>query len=440
MNRTPGSSAPQNSQLDRSGKGISLATALSNLTLVAALGVSTWLRPDVTVGLVVLGAVFMALERRWPIRPQRAFRKGFMTDAVHFVVDQVLSGLLVGVLIVFLVPILEPLLPNLDFYLHGPARLLAAALIGELTGYWGHRMMHRVPWMWKLHAVHHSSPTMDWLAPNRRHALDTTFGQAASMLPLLALGLRPPEVISLFVVKRAQGLFVHANLRCRFPVIRWIVATPEFHHWHHSADPAHYDQNFAGQCPIVDWLFGTLHMPKNSWPEHYGIAIGHDPVPSGYLPRLAWPFRETVRTATPRRVAIVAFFSFVTLCGTAVVSAIEPPLGPQRFVCTASRLGTIEISPTGIVLKQLLQQDDRTSIRNVDFEFADGRPAAVSDPPSHRPSDPPSLYHYRVIRRSGAPLTLSILRSPSATAHDRFPFIADGPEGRLSGRCEELNR
>lgn len=140
--------------------------------------------------------------------------------------------------------------------------------------------MHRVPSLWRLHAIHHSSSTMDWLAPNRRHVFDTALGQAASIIPLLAIGLSPPMVTGWFVLRRAQGLFVHANLRWEFPLLRWFVATPHFHHWHHSADPRFFDTNFAGQCPALDWLFGTLHMPAKEWPESYGL-----PAPGRAIPK-----------------------------------------------------------------------------------------------------------------------------------------------------------
>src|SRR3954454_935753 len=240
-----------------------------------------WLRPDVAAGLVVLGGVFIMLERRWPVVEQRVLRAGWRTDVVHFVVDQVAATALVAALASVLVPWLEPLLPDLDTLVDSPIRVLVAAVVGEIVGYWGHRAMHRVPCLWQLHAVHHSAPTMDWLAPNRRHVLDTALGQAASVVPLLALGLSPPVVVSAFVLRRAQGLFVHANLRVRLPGLRWVVATPEFHHWHHSSDRAHHDRNFAGQCPIVDWLFGTLHMPAGQWPAAYGLAPDALPVPDG---------------------------------------------------------------------------------------------------------------------------------------------------------------
>jgi sterol desaturase/sphingolipid hydroxylase (fatty acid hydroxylase superfamily) len=352
--------------------------------------------------LLVLGVIFGTIERRWPITPQRFFRPGWQTDAVHFVVDQVASGLLLGALVIWLIPILEPLAPNLDSLLSGPARFVAAAIIGELAGYWGHRTMHRVPWLWKLHEVHHSSPTMDWLAPNRRHVLDTTLGQAFSVLPLFALGLRPPEVVSWFVLSRAQGLFVHANIRCHLPVIRWIFATPEFHHWHHSSDPAVYNKNFAGQSPIIDWMFGTLHMPKHSWPTAYGLGAASLAMPTGYLDQLWWPMHGVELAAAPRRLATVTMAVAASAGGIAIVGAVEPVLHTTAHACQVPGLGSVDIGGDGIIITTPGVAPDRTTVRDVNGSS------------------------YRVVRRSGAPLTLSL---------DRNDIIAVGPEGARSGSC-----
>ena len=377
----------------------SVSTLLAGVML-AVCGVC---RPDVAIGLVVLGAIFVPLERRWPIVPSLTLRTGWQTDVVHFVVDQVLGAALVGFAALALVPYLEPLLPNLDSYVHGPFRWTLAAIIGEVAGYWGHRMMHRVPWLWRLHSVHHSSPAMDWLAPNRRHVLDTALGQAASVIPLLALGLSPAAVTTWFIVRRAQGLFVHANLRVHLPVLRWIVATPEFHHWHHSADPAYYDKNFAGQCPFVDLLFGTLHMPAYDWPASYGLASGSDPMPIGYLSRLAWPFRDL-----PSVVRVKGRRSFVVVCGAivaiggvaAVAHASDPGPIPWSYVCVLSSSNgpiRIDVGPAGVIVTDGLNPADLTNVRAVD-------------------GNPERVVGLRAVRHSGAPFTLRIDASvPSKT-------------------------
>ncbi len=128
--------------------GMRAVRVLSAGATVALLAACLRIRPDVGVGLVVLGAVFIVAERRWPVVPQRVWRPGWATDVVHFVVDQVLSGALVAVSAYLLVPPLDAMLPDLDRVVHGPARVAVAALVGELLGYWGHRAMHEVPALW----------------------------------------------------------------------------------------------------------------------------------------------------------------------------------------------------------------------------------------------------------------------------------------------------
>ena len=69
--------------------------------------------------------------------------------------------------------------------------------------------------------------------------------------------------------------------------LTWLIATPEFHHWHHANHHEAYNKNYAGQLPVVDWMFRSVYLPRLSWPESYGCdAVA----PRGYLSQLAWPF------------------------------------------------------------------------------------------------------------------------------------------------------
>jgi sterol desaturase/sphingolipid hydroxylase (fatty acid hydroxylase superfamily) len=116
------------------------------------------------------------------------------------------------------------------------------------------------------------------------------------ILPLAALGFAVPVIAAHFAVKRFQGLFVHANVRLNAGWLTWIVATPEFHHWHHADEPAAYNSNYAGQVPLVDRFFGTLHLPRPAWPTRYGCG---ESAPEGYLAQLAWPFRPVAAGTEP---------------------------------------------------------------------------------------------------------------------------------------------
>ena len=102
--------------------------------------------------------------------------------------------------------------------------------------------------------------------PNRRHPVDLVVARVAVALPLLALGFPVPALAAPFAIRRFQGLLVHANVQLEGGPLRWLVATPHFHHWHHAADAEGWNRNYAGQAPLVDRLFCTLVLPRHRWP------------------------------------------------------------------------------------------------------------------------------------------------------------------------------
>ena len=82
--------------------------------------------------------------------------------------------------------------------------------------------------------------------------------------------------------------------------MKWLVAAPQFHHWHHANEREAWDKNFAGQLPLLDMLGGTLFM-SGRMPQKYGTD---DPVPSLCHQKLAYPFvGNTEQTAPPARLA-----------------------------------------------------------------------------------------------------------------------------------------
>jgi sterol desaturase/sphingolipid hydroxylase (fatty acid hydroxylase superfamily) len=90
-----------------------------------------------------------------------------------------------------------------------------------------------------------------------------------------------------------QATFIHANVRWEFRSLRSLIATPCFHHWHHSAERAALDKNFAVHTPIWDRLFGTYYLPDR-WPESYGLADGGS-MPEGFFRQFVHPFQPRAK-------------------------------------------------------------------------------------------------------------------------------------------------
>jgi sterol desaturase/sphingolipid hydroxylase (fatty acid hydroxylase superfamily) len=246
------------------------------------------------VGLFIFFVIFTPLERIFALRKeQKIFREGWRTDIIHFLLNRFLidggSLIVIVVLAIFWRWIINP-----EFQARVAAQpvwlqFVEAVLIVDVFSYFYHRLSHASPLLWKFHAVHHSSSQMDWLAAARVHPLDQIFSRAVSFVPLYALGFTRETFGAYLTLVIFQAVFIHSNVRLRFGFLRWLIATPEFHHWHHSNDPQARNKNFSGQLPLLDLVFSTLYLPKNKRPETYGIS---QPMPKGYAAQLAFPFRK----------------------------------------------------------------------------------------------------------------------------------------------------
>jgi sterol desaturase/sphingolipid hydroxylase (fatty acid hydroxylase superfamily) len=284
-----------------------LGMAGIGLTLVAALlgGSRVPIEGELTDGpflgldwfllnLIAYSAVFIPLERLFARRPEQpTFRRGWRTDLTYFFVSsllvQVTTLLTMKPAMVFFnwaaAPAVQGWVAGLPFAL----QFVGILFFTDLTQYWVHRMFHRVPALWRCHAVHHSTESMDWLAGSRLHLVDVAVTRGLTYVPLYILGFAEAPLFAYVAFVSIQATFIHANVRFEFGPLRWLLATPQFHHWHHGAEREAIDKNFAVHLPVLDWLFGTYHLPAGRWPASYGLADGR-PVPDGYLLQFLFPF------------------------------------------------------------------------------------------------------------------------------------------------------
>jgi sterol desaturase/sphingolipid hydroxylase (fatty acid hydroxylase superfamily) len=286
--------SPQSVQVAVNGPGTQIGVSgavLASLTAVVVLAALS-VRSNILFGLAILAVIFIPLERLFALHPRGVLRQGWRTDLVHYLVNgaALKVGLVVSVVVVG---------SALRAFVPAPLRLGIAAsptwvqivagfAITTVGGYAGHRAAHEVPLLWRFHRVHHSIRDLDWLAANHLHPLDETFSRSAAVLPLYALGFGRVSLGAFVILITVQAIFIHANVRINFGPVRWLIATPQFHHWHHAREPRAYNTNYAGEFPVLDALFGTLYLPADRWPAQYGID---ETEPAGYLRQLAWPLR-----------------------------------------------------------------------------------------------------------------------------------------------------
>jgi len=247
------------------------------------------------LNLLLLALVFVPLERLFPrLAAQPIFRAGWQTDLGYFAIShllvQVTVLLTMAPAVVLFAWAVRPGLQAVVAAQPLVIQVVEIVLVADLAEYGVHRLFHRLPWLWRFHRIHHSAEALDWLAGSRLHVVDIVLTRGLSFVPLYLLGFAPPALYAYLVFVSFHAVFIHANVRWRLRALEWLVVTPRFHHWHHATEAAAVDKNFAVHLPWLDRLFGTAYLPRDRWPDAYGL--GGVPVPDGWLRQLVLPFRR----------------------------------------------------------------------------------------------------------------------------------------------------
>src|SRR4029079_13974199 len=189
------------------------------------------------------------------VREQPIFRGQWRTDLVHFAMSH-LVGPAEGLLTVAPATILfawavRPALQRVIQVQPLIVQFVEIVLVADLAQYTVHRAFHRIPWLRRVHAIHHSAQAMDWLAGSRLPLIDIVVTRGLSFVPLYLLGFSPPALYAYMIFVAFHAVFIHANVRFRFRAIERLIVTPRFHHWHHADAPEAVDRNFAVHLPLI---------------------------------------------------------------------------------------------------------------------------------------------------------------------------------------------
>jgi len=152
-----------------------------------------------------------------------------------------------------------------SFVLAMPAllRFVLVILAADAVEYASHRAYHEVPWLWRIHAIHHSPQTMDWLSDRgciSWNRCDALAGAGAD----LPAGVPAGYDLCVFDFISVQSVLIHSNIKVNLGWLRYVIVTTQFHHWHHASDAEAIDKNYAAHTPIFDLLFGTWHCRRTA--------------------------------------------------------------------------------------------------------------------------------------------------------------------------------
>lgn len=168
--------------------------------------------------------------------------------------------------------------------------LLLALIVTDIFQYWAHRFFHSHHYLWRFHSIHHSTENMDWLAGSRTHFIDIFFTRSISYIPLYVLGFSTLTFNVYIVFIAIHAVLIHSNTSLNFGFLKYVITTPQYHHWHHCEEPEHYGNNFAVVFPFIDKIFGTYYLPGKEWPKGTGLVDAS--FPKGFMKQLAFPFTK----------------------------------------------------------------------------------------------------------------------------------------------------
>ncbi|MFT3986272.1 sterol desaturase family protein [Aestuariivirga sp.] len=282
-----------------------LGFAAIALTLAAALISALKPMPDgdgvyfgldfFVLNVVLTGMLFVPLERLFPKRrEQRLFRTEWREDLFYYFISSMLIQVLTFLAMAPATAV-NAVTPWQSFRAMISSQWLVFQVIEimfltDLVQYWVHRAFHRVPALWRFHAVHHSAQSLDWIAGARMHILEIIVLRGLTAIPMFTLGFSPLAIQIYLLIVYFYSAFIHANIGWTLERVSPYMVTPRFHHWHHGVEREAIDVNFAIHFPLLDRLFGTYHMPEGRWPKGYGVG-GH-PVPGGYWKQFLYPFQR----------------------------------------------------------------------------------------------------------------------------------------------------
>jgi sterol desaturase/sphingolipid hydroxylase (fatty acid hydroxylase superfamily) len=224
--------------------------------------------------LLLMSLIYVPLERLWPQYPEQGtFRNQWTLDVVYFMSThfpiQILSFLVLlpatQATKYLGVPALQHLIARMPWLL----QLFVAIVVADVAEYFIHLALHKVPYLWRFHSVHHSSKALDWIAGSRSHFIDDTLVRGFILVPLM-LGFSQSIIFAYLIFVTIHATLSHCNFS---PSAKWLekyLVMPRYHHWHHTSQKEGIDKNFAIHFPWIDRIFGTYYYP-DEWPERYGL-------------------------------------------------------------------------------------------------------------------------------------------------------------------------
>jgi sterol desaturase/sphingolipid hydroxylase (fatty acid hydroxylase superfamily) len=253
-----------------------------------------------------LVGLILAAEALFPSDPdQPILSRGLAIDIVYFVTTMLFRAIVISAYVGLLKSLYDAYLGFLTIALFADlpatARLAISILVIDFLAWFHHFVRHRVPWIWRIHAIHHSQEQLNVFSSYRIHPMDYVVSVTIVSLPMFITGSTTTEAFVFSMLSVVHAMLTHANLRWDMGPLRYILVTPQSHRIHHSTLPEHYGKNLGVVFSVWDRLFRTHHdgreypaavgLPDPSFPRDRDVTRG---ILQTVVMQWAHPFRRRI--------------------------------------------------------------------------------------------------------------------------------------------------
>jgi sterol desaturase/sphingolipid hydroxylase (fatty acid hydroxylase superfamily) len=167
----------------------------------------------------------------------------------------------------------------------------------DLAIYAQHVVFHKVPWLWRLHRMHHADVDIDVSTGLRFHPIEILLSMLIKIAVVMLIGVPPVAVVAFEVALNATSMFNHSNAAMPLwldRIVRLFVVTPDMHRVHHSIHRHETDSNYGFNLPWWDWMFRTYRSQPEAGHERMtlGLPIFRDRREQRIDRLITQPFRD----------------------------------------------------------------------------------------------------------------------------------------------------
>lgn len=265
-----------------------------------------WKWDNYFYGLIAISLAVWLLEITFPWRKnQPIFRKDFWLDLFYLFFNFYILNL---ILVIALSNVSEQILndflsifglqlSSIQWFslsnLQKPISLLVYFVIGDFLQWNIHRLLHKVPFLWKIHKTHHSPKQMGFATQFRYNWMEAVVYKSLAYIPLILIGgFQLKDVFIVHFIAIAIGHLNHANLGWDYGFFKYFFNNPKMHIWHHSKElPSKDGVNFGISLSIWDYLFKTNYIPFDGKDIELGFE-DENLFPVDFVQQELYPFRK----------------------------------------------------------------------------------------------------------------------------------------------------